>query len=67
MGKRGLFGKHFKDCQENINKDIEMEILKRSNRGMIHLSIMEALCIREHIPDLNIKDEYINTSLRIRI
>ena len=67
MGKRGLFGKHFKDCQENINKDLEMEILKRSNRGMIHLSIMEALCIREHKPDMNTKDEYIHRPLRISI
>ena len=67
MGKRGVFGKHIKDCHENINKDIEMEVLKRSNRGMIHLSIMEALCIREHKPDLNKKDEYVHRPLRIRI
>ena len=67
MGKRGIFGKHFKDCQQNIHKKIEMEILKRSHRGMIHLSIMEALCIREHKPDLNKKDEYIHRPLRIRI
>ena len=60
MGKRGLFGKHFKDCQENINNDLEMEFVKRSNRGMIHLSIMEAIYIREHKPDMNTKDEYIH-------
>ena len=67
MGKRGIFGKHFNDCQQNIHKEVDMVILKSSNRGMIHLSIMEALCIREHKPDLNKKDEYIHRPLRIRI
>ena len=67
MRKRRLFGKDVSDCQENIKKELEMEVLKRSNRGTIHLSIMEALCIGEHKPDRNIKDKYIHRPVRIRI
>ena len=63
----GVLGKHFKDCVVNTGKDIEMTILHRSNRGLMFLSILEALHIREHKPSLNKKDEYIHRPLRIRI
>ena len=42
----GVLGKHFKDCVVNTGKDIEMTILHRSNRGLMFLSILEALHIR---------------------
>ena len=51
----GVLGKHFKDCVVNTGKDIEMTILHRSNRGLMFLSILEALHIREHKPQLNKK------------
>ena len=67
VGKRGIVGKHFHECKENHNKIPEIEVLKGSYRGMIHLSILEALFIREQKPLLNTKDEYIHRPLRIRI
>ena len=63
----GVFGEHFKDCVTNTGKDIEMTIIHSSNRGLMFLSMMEALHIGEHKPTLNKKDEYIHRPKRIRI
>ena len=67
MGKKGIFEKHFQECNQEHNRTVQTTILKSSNRGMIHLSILEALYIRELKPSLNTKDDYIQRPLRIRI
>ena len=69
LGKNGLIKKHGLECGVNVNgvEDLSLDILDRSNRGIVHLSILEALHIRETKPMLNTKDEYIGRTLRIRI
>ena len=67
LRRNGIFGKHFLVCTRNNNKNVEVEILHKSHRGIMFLSILEALYIREQKPVLNTKDEYIHRPLRIRI
>lgn len=43
------------------------EILKRTERDINHLSVMEALFIRETNPKLNTKDEFRGRLLRIEV
>ena len=42
-------------------------LLKVQTRDIVHLSIMEALFIREKKPKLNTKDEFRNRLLRIKV
>ena len=65
--KNGIMWKHLESCSLNHNREIEVNILAKSYRGLLHLSILEALFIREKSPTLNTKDEYIHRPLRIRI
>ena len=42
-------------------------ILKKVQRDILYLSVMEALCIREKQPQLNTRDEFRGRELRIKI
>ena len=44
---------------------INVEILDKTNRNIVFLSILEAIHIREEKPSINTKDEYIGRTLRI--
>ena len=44
---------------------INVEILDKTNRNIVFLSILEAIHIREQKPSINTKDEYIGRTLRI--
>ena len=43
------------------------KILRKTQRDILHLSVMEALFIRELNPELNTKDEFRGRMLRIKI
>ena len=44
---------------------INVEILDKTNRNIVFLSILEAIHIREEKPSITTKDEYIGRTLRI--
>ena len=60
--------KHIKGCNGAIMDPNRCgEILNKTQRNIVYLSILEALYIRELKPELNTKDEYVGRLLRIRI
>ena len=64
----GTMTKHCQSFGCNIDNPLEAtSILDSSYRNIIHLSIYEALYIREINPSINTKDEYISRRLRIRV
>ena len=58
---------HLTNCNNELGKEPSIKILERTHRGIMHLLVLEALCIRELKPNLNIKDEWTSRSLRIKI
>ena len=67
FSKNGTMNEHVKQCGEELVPNECVAILVRTNRGIVHLSILEALHIREIKSSLNTKDEYKGRCLRIRI
>ena len=63
----GTIKHHKGSCGNDIATEETTEILHRSTKGMVHLSILEALYIREIRPTLNTRDEFRGRLLRIRI
>ena len=62
----GTIRDHVKYCKNALATMETTEILHRTNRGPLYLSILEALYIREINPTLNTRDEFRGRSLRIR-
>ena len=65
----GPIKEHGQECDTNDDEFVpkeNFEILNRTNRGMLVLSILEALHIREIKPILNTRDEYRGRTLRVR-
>ena len=58
---------HKKRCNTDLWEGTSVQVLDRTNRGLIFLSILEALHIRDHKPDLNVRDEFRGRTLRIKI
>ena len=58
---------HTKSCKNELGTIETTEILHKSHKGQIFLSILEALYIRDINPSLNTRDEFRGRSLRIRI
>ena len=52
--------------ETNETNKINVEILDKTNRNIVFLSILEAIHIREQKPSMNAKDEYVGRTLRIR-
>ena len=65
--KNGIMRKHSEVCGVKNDPYGCYEILDQTRRGLKHLSILEALYIRDINPELNTKDEYVSRALRIRI
>ena len=62
----GPVSKHFASCNAKLSED-EVDILKSTSRGEAHLLTLEALCIEDLKPEMNIKDEYRSRTLTIKI
>ena len=58
---------HCKECGSDCNSDTILNILDKTTRGIVVLSVLEALHIRELKPTLNTKDEFNGRLLRIRL
>ena len=65
--KNGIMRKHIDICGVKIDPNDCFVIIDPTSRGLVHLSIFEALYIRDIKPVLNTKDEYVGRLLRIRI
>ena len=65
--KNGVMRKHMEACGVILDPYQSFEVLDHTNRGVVHLGILEALHIREVKPTINTKDEYVGRTLRIRI
>ena len=63
----GVMTKHKRICGATLDPFTCGEILGKTNRNVVYLSILEALHIRESKPTLNVKDEFRGRLLRIRI
>ena len=63
----GVMTKHLRSCGARMNPSTCGQIIDKTNRNIVFLSILEALHIRETKPNLNTKDEYKGRLLRIRI
>ena len=67
LSRNGHIKDHGKECGINGKMQFSLDIMDRTNLGIIFLNILEALHIREKKPILNTKDEYIGRTLRMRI
>ena len=62
----GTLSKHIDECGVVFNGLEHTSIIDTTNKGIIHLSILEALHIKEKSPILNTRDEYKSRKLRLR-
>ena len=58
---------HAESCMGKSPTIDNFKILKKTQRDIWHLSVLEALFIREIDPQLNTKDEFMSRMLRIKI
>ena len=64
---KGPIKQHSEICTNENPTSSNFKILKKTQRNMLYLSILEALYIREISPELNVKDEFRGRMLRIKI
>ena len=62
----GISSNHIDECGVVFNGLEHTSIIDTTNKGIIHLSILEALHIKEKSPILNTRDEYKSRKLRLR-
>ena len=62
----GTLSRHMEECGVVFNGMEHTSIIDATNKGIIHLSILEALHIKEKNPLINTRDEYKNRKLRLR-
>ena len=63
----GVITKHLQTCGGSMDPFTCAQIIDKTSRNIVYLSILEALHIREIKPSLNSKDEFKGRILRIRI
>ena len=50
--KKAVFDKPLLEFTRNTEKNVEVEVLHKFYRGLVYLTIVETLCMREQKPDL---------------
>lgn len=65
--EKGPIKLHTEACTGTAPSVDDFKILKKIQRNMLYLSVMEALFIRDIKPELNTRDEFRGRELRIKI
>ena len=66
-GEKSPIKPHSEICMKEDPTAANFKILRKTQRDILHLSVMEALFIRELNPELNTKDEFRGRMLIIKI
>ena len=65
--EQSVIRSHTQECMGRDPTVDDFVILKTVQGDILYLSVMEALFIREHKPELNTRDEFRGRELRIKI